>query len=123
MLKYLKDNGYKTALASSTSEGTVRRELGMAGLLDFFDFIIGGNNVTHSKPDPEIFLKAMAGLGVAPETSIVIEDSYNGVRAGHASGAFVVMVPDLLPPTDEILPLTDMVVESLTELLERIRRR
>ncbi len=123
LLKYLKDNGYKTALASSTSEGTVRRELGMAGLLDFFDFIIGGNNVTHSKPDPEIFLKAMAGLGVAPETSIVIEDSYNGVRAGHASGAFVVMVPDLLPPTDEILPLTDMVVESLTELLERIRRR
>lgn len=123
LLKYLKDNGYKTALASSTSEGTVRRELGMAGLLDFFDYIIGGNNVTHSKPDPEIFLKAMAGLGVAPETSIVIEDSYNGVRAGHASGAFVVMVPDLLPPTDEILPLTDMVVESLTELLERIRRR
>lgn len=121
LLQYLKESGYKVALASSTSEGTVRRELGMAGLLDFFDFIIGGNNVTHSKPDPEIFLKAMAGLGVDPEESIVIEDSYNGVRAGHASGAFVVMVPDLLPPTDEILPLTDMVAESLTELLERIK--
>lgn len=121
LLQYLKESGYKVALASSTSEGTVRRELGMAGLLEYFDFIIGGNNVTHSKPDPEIFLKAMVGLGVDPEESIVIEDSYNGVRAGHASGAFVVMVPDLLPPTDEILPLTDMVVESLTELLERIK--
>jgi len=121
LLQYLKESGYKVALASSTSEGTVRRELGMAGLLEYFDFIIGGNNVTHSKPDPEIFLKAMAGLGVDPEESIVIEDSYNGVRAGHASGAFVVMVPDLLPPTDEILPLTDMVVESLTELLAMLR--
>ncbi len=121
LLQYLKESGYKVALASSTSEGTVRRELGMTGLLEYFDFIIGGNNVTHSKPDPEIFLKAMAGLGVDPEESIVIEDSYNGVRAGHASGAFVVMVPDLLPPTDEILPLTDMVAESLTELLERIK--
>ena len=121
LLQYLKESGHKVALASSTSEGTVRRELGMAGLLEYFDFIIGGNNVTHSKPDPEIFLKAMAGLGVDPEESIVIEDSYNGVRAGHASGAFVAMVPDLLPPTDEILPLTDMVVESLTELLAMLR--
>jgi len=121
LLNFLKDNGYKVALASSTSEGTVKRELDKAGLLQYFDFVIGGNNVTHSKPDPEIFLKAMEGLGVKPGGSVVIEDSFNGVRAAHASGAFTIMVPDILEPTDEIRQLTDMIAETLLDVLERIK--
>ena len=116
LLSYLKENGYKTALASSTSEGTVRRELDKAGLLVFFDFIIGGNNVTHSKPDPEIFNKAMNGLGVKAEESIIIEDSYNGIRAASASGAYTVMVPDLLPPNDEMRHKADLIVSSLSDV-------
>ena len=117
LLSYLKDNGYKVALASSTSEGTVRRELGIAGLIEFFDVIIGGDKVTHSKPDPEIFLMAMEQLGVESGESVIIEDSYNGVRAADASGAYIVMVPDLLPPTDEMREKADIIKNSLNDVL------
>jgi len=117
LLSYLKDNGYKVALASSTSEGTVRRELGIAGLIEFFDVIIGGDKVTHSKPDPEIFLMAMEQLGVESGESVIIEDSYNGVRAADASGAYTVMVPDLLPPTDEMREKADIIKNSLNDVL------
>ena len=122
LLSYLKDNGFKIALASSTSEGTVRRELGIAGLIDYFDVIVGGDKVTRSKPDPEIFLMAMDQLGILPCESVVIEDSYNGVRAGNASGAYTIMVPDLLMPDDEMREKADDIKESLTEVLEWIRR-
>ena len=121
LLSYLKDNGYKVALASSTSEGTVRRELGIAGLIEFFDVIIGGDKVTHSKPDPEIFLMAMEQLGVESGESVIIEDSYNGVRAADASGAYTVMVPDLLPPTDEMREKADIIKNSLNDVLDWIK--
>ena len=121
LLSYLKDNGYKVALASSTSEGTVRRELGIAGLIEYFDVIIGGDKVTHSKPDPEIFLMAMEQLGVESGESVIIEDSYNGVRAADASGAYIVMVPDLLPPTDEMREKADIIKNSLNDVLDWIK--
>ena len=121
LLSFLKTNGYKVALASSTSEGTVRRELGLAGLIGYFDVIIGGDKVTHSKPDPEIFLMAMEQLGVKPEEAAVIEDSYNGVRAADASGAYTIMVPDLLPPTDEMREKADIIRDSLSNVLEWIK--
>ena len=121
LLSYLKDNGYKVALASSTSEGTVRRELGIAGLIEYFDVIIGGDKVTHSKPDPEIFLMAMEQLGVESGESVIIEDSYNGVRAADASGAYTVMVPDLLPPTDEMREKADIIKNSLNDVLDWVK--
>ena len=121
LLSYLKDNGYKVALASSTSEGTVRRELGIAGLIEYFDVIIGGDKVTHSKPDPEIFLMAMEQLGVEAGESVIIEDSYNGVRAADASGAYTLMVPDLLPPTDEMREKADIIKDSLNDVLDWVK--
>ncbi len=121
LLAFLKENGYKIALASSTSEGTVRRELGIANLVDYFDIIIGGDHVINSKPAPEIFIKAMDGLGVSPEETVIIEDSHNGVRASHASGAFTVMVPDLLPVTDEMREKSDKIFVSLNDVLEWVR--
>ncbi|MCR5060663.1 MAG: HAD family phosphatase [Saccharofermentans sp.] len=121
LLSFLKTNSYKVALASSTSEGTVRRELAAAGLIEYFDVIIGGDKVTHSKPDPEIFLMAMEQLGVRPEEAAVIEDSYNGVRAANASGAYTIMVPDLLPPTDEMREKADIIRDSLSDVLEWIK--
>ena len=66
ILTALKARGVPLALASSTRTETVRRELGEAGLLGFFDLIVGGDAVTRSKPDPEIFLTAAAQLGAQP---------------------------------------------------------
>ena len=67
LLTFLKEDGKKIALASSTRRQTVTNQLKDAGILNFFDNVICGDMVEHSKPAPDIFLKACAELGVAPE--------------------------------------------------------
>ena len=76
--------------------------------------------VSHSKPHPEIFLTACTALGAKPEKTIVIEDSYNGIRAAYAGGMMPVMVPDMLQPTAEIEKMTIAVCESLLDVKEKI---
>ena len=113
LLRALKEAGVPMAIASSTARAYVTRELQEAGLLPFFDAVICGDMVTRSKPDPEIFLKAADALGLRPAESIVIEDSYNGIRAAAAGGMNPVMVPDILPPTDEMRRLAEQILPSL----------
>ncbi len=102
LLDWLKGDGYATAVASSTRSGTVTEQIGDAGLGPLFDAVIGGEMVKESKPAPDIFLAAAARLGAAAEDTYVIEDSYNGIRAAHAGGFIPIMVPDMLPPDDEM---------------------
>ncbi len=115
LLSRLKDSGVKTAVASSTRTEIVERELEEAGLLSFFDAVVGGDKVSRSKPAPDIFLMAAECLGERPERCVVIEDSFNGIRAAKAAGMTAVMVPDLLEPDDEIRGLADAIVPSLFE--------
>ena len=116
LLSSLAANHVPLALASSTHSDLVRRELRDAGFLDYFDVVIGGDMVTHSKPHPEIFLRAAEALHAAPENCYVIEDSFNGIRAAAAAGAHPLMVPDLLQPTEETRALSEQVFPSLYEL-------
>ena len=116
ILRALKEAGVPMAIASSTSRDYVTRELREAGLLPYFDAVICGDMVTKSKPDPEIFLKAAAALSVQPCDAVVIEDSYNGIRAAAAGGMHPVMVPDILPPTDEMRRLAEVILPSLFEV-------
>ena len=104
------------AIASSTRTSIVESELLEAGLLDFFDVIVGGDQVQRSKPNPDIFLKAAVLLGSDPQDCVVIDDSYNGIRAAKAAGMKAVMVPDLLEPTEEMESLADAIVPSLFEV-------
>ena len=113
LLEALHARGVPLALASSTGGELVRAWLSEAGLLPLFDAVVTGDMVTHSKPDPEIFLAACAALGVNPSETYVIEDSYNGVRAAHAGGMHVLMVPDLLPPDDEMREKAEAIFPSL----------
>lgn len=116
LLTYLKDNGIKSGLASSTALDLVKNELADAGLLHFFDVVIGGDCVTHSKPHPEIFLRCMELLNAKKETSLIIEDSYNGIKAASAAGIRCIMVPDLLPPTNETNAIAWKTLSSLDEV-------
>ena len=118
LLEYLHERGIKTAVASSTRTAVVEAEIRDAGLLNFFDRIIGGDQVTHSKPDPEIFLNAAAALQAEPKDCYVIEDSFNGIRAAHAAGMHPLMVPDMLQPNEEIKALYEEVFPSLIEVRE-----
>ena len=113
VLGALRRRGVPLALASSTESAVVRRELAEAGLLSFFDALVGGDRVRRSKPDPEIFLLAAAELGAEPPRCFVIEDSFNGVRAARAAGMRPLMVPDLLPPDDEMRRLAEAILPDL----------
>lgn len=120
ILRALRERGLPLALASSTESGVVRRELAEAGLLSYFDAVIGGDQVHVSKPDPEIFLLAASALGAAPEDCFVIEDSFNGIRAAKAAGMHPVMVPDLLPPDGEMQRLAEVILPDLNVAEEYI---
>lgn len=103
LLMFLKTNGYKTALASSSDRAIVEKELKSVDIYKYFDKIVCGDEVTHSKPDPEIFLKAVSALKSQKRESMVIEDSYNGLHAALSAGVTPVMVPDMLPATEELI--------------------
>lgn len=118
LLTFLKERGARVALASSTEMGIVERQLHDAGLLDYFDVIVSGDMVENSKPSPDIFLLTAQKLQAEITECIIIEDSFNGVRAAYAAGATVFMVPDLLQPTEEIRALTNQVFTSLVEVQE-----
>ena len=116
ILEWLKSHGYRIAMASSSSRKSVCHHLERAGILDYFETLTTGDMVEHSKPQPDIYLKACEELGVAPGQALAVEDSFNGIRSAYAAGLYTVMVPDQLPPTEEILALVDKKCDSLTEL-------
>lgn len=118
LLSYLKEKGKKIALASSTRRETVTNQLSWAGIIDYFDVIICGDMVARSKPAPDIFLKACQRLGVSPENTYAIEDSYNGIRAAHAGQLRPIMVPDLLEADDEMRGMTECVCDNLNEVID-----
>ena len=121
LLAWLKARHIPMAVASSSREAMIRHNLDVWGLTQDFTAIVSGQHVAHSKPDPEIFLLTAQKLGVEPSRCLVLEDSYNGVRAGAAGGFVTVMVPDLVPADDEMKRLYTMECASLEEVLEKLK--
>lgn len=120
ILYTLKEKGIKIALVTSTGRKLVDRYLKMSGLEDVFDVIMTGETVTHGKPHPEIFLLAAEKLGILPTHCVVVEDSPNGIRAGHAANMYTVMVPDLHPCTEELRSLLWHCCDTLGDLIPLI---
>lgn len=83
-LDALRASGAKLAIGSSSKNA--KMILGRLGLADYFDAISDGTNITHSKPDPEVFLKAAEFLGLHPSECLVVEDAVAGIDAAAAGG-------------------------------------
>lgn len=115
LLEYLNENNCYTAVASSTRSALVNTELRDAGLLQYFDRIVGGDMVSRSKPAPDVFLKAAENCGFENSEIYVIEDSFNGIRAAKAAGMIPVMVPDLLQPDAEMRSIAAYIFDSLSD--------
>ena len=123
LLQYLwRIKGITAALASSTATPLAMQNLEQAGLDKYFDVIIGGDQIRHGKPAPDIFLRAAALLRREVQDCAVVEDSYNGVRAAHNAGMTVIMIPDLLPPDDEMRAKAAVILPSLTEARDYIQK-
>lgn len=126
ILNYLKDNGYRIAIASSTRTESVKKQIEAAGLLEYFDVIVGGDMVNKSKPSPNIFIKAIDELGGIAENTYVIEDSYNGIKAAYTAGMIPIMVPDMIEPDEEMKEKAKYIAPDLLvvkEILENIMRK
>lgn len=116
LLRYLKEQGIKTAVATSSHRGYSQELLGNAGLVKYFDGFMYGDMVENAKPDPEIYLKACAAIHVSPEYSLALEDSPAGIEAAYAAGMIPVMIPDLVTPTDEVRNLCHRIETSLYDV-------
>ncbi len=91
-LAALRSMGLKLAIGSSSrNTPMILQQLGLEG---FFDAVSDGNNITRSKPDPEVFLKAAQMLGLPAENCLVVEDAVSGTQAGHRAGMRVACVGD-----------------------------
>jgi HAD superfamily hydrolase (TIGR01509 family) len=114
-LRLLQAMNVSSAVGSSTNAAKVRQFLRHGGIDSHFPVVVGGDMVRRGKPDPEIFLRAAKELSVDPRRCVVIEDSLNGVRAGFDAGMCVVLVPDLVVPTEEMLEKAHHVLPALSE--------
>jgi HAD superfamily hydrolase (TIGR01509 family) len=120
LLDFLRAKRCHIAIASSTRTDIVEKELADAGLIGYFSAVVGGDRAQRSKPNPDIFLKAAELLDEKPENCVVIEDSFNGIRAAKAAGMTAIMVPDQLIPDEEISKLADFVLPSLVVVKDRL---
>jgi HAD superfamily hydrolase (TIGR01509 family) len=112
-LDFLDEQRIPKGVATSSSREKARLHLEAAGLLRHFDHVITRDDVARGKPFPDLYLCAAERLNALPHRCLAFEDSYNGVRSAFAAGMRVIMVPDLLPPTDAMRTMTLMVLDDL----------
>lgn len=118
LLEYLAENRIPLGLASSTRLAVVTQEMKEAGLYDYFQVVVGGDLLKNSKPAPDIYLMTCERMGVLPEYTYAVEDSYNGIRSAHSAGMRPIMVPDLTPATEEMRDLSEAVFADLFQVKE-----
>jgi len=104
------------AIATSSSRATVERHLEAHKLAGRFHHIVAHGDYERHKPDPEPYLKAAEGLAVPPSLCLALEDSHHGVRSASSAGMMTIMVPDLLPATDDLRTLCLHVVSDLHDV-------
>ena len=121
LLDYLWDRGCKMAVASSSPRWEVENHLQGAGVSRYFVGIVCGDMVTHSKPHPEIYLKACELLNASPKRCFAVEDSPNGIRSAYGAGMKPLMVPDLIAPDEEIKSLLCGQFKNLLEVRDFLR--
>ena len=118
IFEYIRNNGLKCAVATSTRRESAEKTLHEIGVWDYLDAVVYGDEVERGKPEPDIFLRAAKAIGVNPSEAVVVEDSINGIKAGYAAGMRVVHIPDTIAIDDDIRKLTYMVCDDLNGLID-----
>ncbi|MDR1732117.1 MAG: beta-phosphoglucomutase [Synergistaceae bacterium] len=109
-LKILRSHGIKLAIGSSSKNAPLILE--KTGLTEYFDAVSNGNNISRPKPDPEVFLKAAAFIGLSPSECAVVEDAAAGIDAAKNGGFYAIGIGDAAK-----YPRADLRIASLKELL------
>lgn len=122
LLSFLKENGIKTALATSTTRNIAVEYLYKSKLPEYLDAIVFGDEVERGKPNPDIFLEAGRRIGAKSDEAFVVGDSSFDMIGGHRAAMRPVMVIDHNPPSDEAAPLCYKVLDSLFQVIELVKK-
>ena len=120
LIKYTSKKGYKLAIASSAAPKRIELFLEKLKIRKYFEVVVSGDDVKHSKPAPDIFLAAATRLGAKPEDCVVVEDANNGVRAAVAAGMKCIAYQGSPHNTDD-LSAADMVVKDFKALTKSLK--
>ncbi len=120
VLQWAKEKELKMAVVTGGNRERVQETLENFGLSEFFQAIVTSEDVAHTKPSPEPYLRAAERLGVKPEECVVIENAPLGIRSGRAAGMKVIAIATTLNPHH--LKEADVVVNNFRELLEVLKR-
>ena len=119
--------GLKLGLASSGSRDWAEGQLKRLGLFDVFDCVRTRETVEHAKPEPDLFLSALEGLGASPAEAIAFEDSPNGIESAKRAGLFCVAVTNPITQAQDVskadLRLDSLADMPLAELLKEAESR
>jgi HAD superfamily hydrolase (TIGR01509 family) len=108
---------WPVAIASSAHADVIAAALAATGLAGTFAVVVSSDEVAHGKPAPDVYLEVARRLGRSPASSLVVEDSRNGVLAAKAAGMTVVLVPNAsVPPAPGTADLADLVLDRLADL-------
>ncbi len=102
-------------VATSSEKHEATFALSQVGIYERFRCIVTSDQVSKGKPAPDIYLKAAEELGVAPRSCIALEDSNSGATAAIHAGLTTIVVPDILPPTEEVLAASHAIEPSLKD--------
>lgn len=120
LLEYLQDKNIKKAVATSSNREVAYNLLKDANIFHYFDYILCGDEVKKSKPDPEVFLTVAKKLDVKPSECIVLEDSEAGTIAASRGRMMPIVIPDLKEPDKEIEELAYKKLNNLKEVIDVI---
>ena len=120
-VQQLKGRGLKIAIATSSPMERVERYLGPKNLLGYFDAVCSGHDVPLGKPAPDIYLRAAACIGLAPERCLAVEDSPAGIQSAFDAGCLPVFIPDQDEADEQTLKRLYARVEALPDLLQWLK--
>lgn len=117
LLEWIHGQHIPCCVATATASVYADEILRLGGIREYFSFIIGGDQISHSKPDPEIFLAACKKGSVSPDDALVLEDSENGILAANAAGIPVICIPDIKHPDETIAEMTAAVLPDAGKVI------
>ncbi len=120
LMRFLAQKSLPLAVATSSLRQELIWNFRNTNYLTWFSTIVTREDLHHGKPDPEIYLLVAKKMSLKPENLLALEDSNNGMRAAIAAGTIAVMIPDLLPPENDIKKGAFAIVNSLQDVIDLV---
>ena len=118
LLEYFKTKQFPIGLATSSNHILVDAVLQKTKTKHYFNSITSAEFLEHGKPHPDVFLKCAQNLNIEPKNCLVIEDSFNGVKAGKAAGMTVIAIPDIEHKDDNRFEIADYRLNNLSDVIK-----